>query len=712
MKKITLAVLCLFLTAEIFANHHSTAEVRYEYSGIGNVYRIYVTTVTPCPGVNSPGESVQINSSCTSFSRGLPRIAADTFLAYCGTASSCSGSSVWPRFMRQIYSDTVTLAPCIDWKISFIHSLRDYGVNLGGSGWLYVESFLNNSVTHNSSPYMATAPFHSITSNVLTTIPLQSIDPENDSLVYEWYQPLGGVSSPIPYASPYSLTNPVNGTATLNTVSQTMQLQAPSVGKYTLALRVKDYRNGQLLGITCRDFLVNALAGTTASNPPIAAANSVMSYTTCPGQSNNISLAFNDQPTDSVYLKVRTPTIPGFTFTKTISQGLGSASANISWTTPTSFNPATLPFFYINFETRDNQCPGANYANYAVMVLTKQCTNDSVWAGDANGDWTVNAYDPLAVAVAFGKIGVPRPNASTNWQAQFCPDWVDTFMNGVNMKHADCNGDGIVDINDLAAINTNYGSFHFKGGPKAKTTAVPDLYFDITGISFYPGANVSIPIKLGSSTDVMNNMYGIGTTISIGGITPVGAPSISYPASWLGNSSNTISFIKALGGNQNITWAYARKDHQQVNNGQGTIAHLDFTIPSSAPIGQKVDLMFNNSLIIDRNMSSISGFNELDTAFYIQPLSVNNIHGNINYAHVVPNPSQNLASLQIGLMQNQLLAISVTDMIGKTVWKESVNGATGGNILPLPASIISSGIYLIKISDQNNSLQTIKWIKK
>ena len=54
---------------------------------------------------------------------------------------------------------------------------------------------------------------------------------------------------------------------------------------------------------------------------------------------------------------------------------------------------------------------------------------DSVWAGDANADFTADMYDPLAISVAYGTSGTVRPGATTTWQAEYCPDWGNEFNN-------------------------------------------------------------------------------------------------------------------------------------------------------------------------------------------------------------------------------------------------------------------------------------------
>jgi hypothetical protein len=612
------------------------------------------------------------------------------------------------------YTDTITLIPCSDWKISINIGSRTAVLNLAGSITqnLYVEARLNNAIAPNSSPYIPNPPMHFIKVGSLNTIPVQALDPEGDSLVYEWYQPTNGSSSPIAYNGGYSFTNPIGGTAVFNQANQTMQLQAAIMGKFTLAFMVKEYRGGTLVGYTAKDFIVASYNFATTPTIPLISASTIMQYNTCPGIANSITVSFVDSTlTDSVYAKIIPTPTPGFSFTSTPAPGLGSGSTTISWTTPSTFNPSTLPYFYINILARDNACPGNAFAYYAILVKTAQCNTDTVWAGDANADYTVNMYDPLAIAVAYNKTGALRPGATTAWQAQYCTNWTDTFSNGVNMKHADCNGNGTVDTFDLAAVYTNWGNVHVKGGGiKAKTTGVPDLYFDIAGINFYPGATVSVPIKLGNSVSPMNNMYGLASKITIGGVTLASAPTITYPGSWIGSGGNTLKFLKSINPN-NIAWAYARRDHQNIS-GNGTIAMLNFIIPSNAVVGSTLSLDFDNSRIVNNALVEITGYNEVDTFALVTPVSVNDINTTINYAAVVPNPSQNNASLQLMLAERGSLNMSIVDMVGKLVYYKEMFLEKGENNIGLPSSSLVAGSYLIRLHDNVNLPVVVKWLKQ
>jgi len=79
-----------------------------------------------------------------------------------------------------------------------------------------------------------------------------------------------------------------------------------------------------------------------------------------------------------------------------------------------------------------------------------------VFPGDLNRDGTADNSDALHWGLAFGNTGPQRPEASIIWEAQNAPDWTDDIA-GINGKHQDGDGDGIVNNNDIGTIISNYG---------------------------------------------------------------------------------------------------------------------------------------------------------------------------------------------------------------------------------------------------------------
>jgi len=87
------------------------------------------------------------------------------------------------------------------------------------------------------------------------------------------------------------------------------------------------------------------------------------------------------------------------------------------------------------------------------------CYSGDVWPGDFSNDGIVDVYDVLYWGLANGSNGVSRQSASSSWAAQPANEW-QNFVNGVNGKHQDGNGDGIVDESDLQLIDIHYGRSH------------------------------------------------------------------------------------------------------------------------------------------------------------------------------------------------------------------------------------------------------------
>jgi hypothetical protein len=717
MNRITLAIFCLFVCIKASASHISSADIRYEYTGTGNNYKIILTLVRSCEPNNAQltnSAAINIASSCQA-SQGLQlqQTYVDTIGAYCvGLQNSCTvASSIYPGLERRIYTGYATLSPCADWKISFSLCCMSATIaNLLNSGaWnIYTECNLNNLATINTSVLLPNPSPYVISTGNVNYIPLYTVDPENDSITITNFS--AGAAA---YAPGYTPAQPLGAGSVLNydLVNHTLAIKTMASGRFFLSMDIVEYRNGVVVGSSRNSITIVSLASTAPLTIPTLTQNSTLHYVTCPGMLNSITLNFIDSTvTDSVFLTVTSPNLPGWTFNTTTTSTAGGASANISWLTPVTMNPATLPQFYFNIHAKDNSCPAHGSAYFAAVVQTAQCNTDSVWAGDANADYTVNIYDPLAIAVAYNKTGPVRVGASTAWQAQYCTNWTDTFTNGVNMKHADCNGNGTVDTFDLAAVYTNWGNVHVKGGGiKAKTTGVPDLYFDIAGINFYPGATVSVPIKLGNSVSPMNNMYGLASKITIGGVTLASAPTIAYPGSWIGSGSNTLKFLKSINSN-NIAWAYARRDHQNIS-GNGTIAMLNFTIPSNAVVGSALSLDFDNSKIVNNALVDITGYNEVDTFVIVTPVGVNDINHILSSAVIVPNPSNERASLQLMLSQTASISVNIIDIAGRIVSTETRPIRKGESIIALPSNLVP-GLYLVRISESGKQLEVIKWIKQ
>lgn len=76
----------------------------------------------------------------------------------------------------------------------------------------------------------------------------------------------------------------------------------------------------------------------------------------------------------------------------------------------------------------------------------------TVYSGDANNDGACDIRDVLPLGRFFGQTGPARPGGSTTWGAQTATVW-----STPEATYADCDGNGVVNENDLDGIIANYG---------------------------------------------------------------------------------------------------------------------------------------------------------------------------------------------------------------------------------------------------------------
>ncbi|MDI6739191.1 MAG: T9SS type A sorting domain-containing protein, partial [Candidatus Edwardsbacteria bacterium] len=85
-----------------------------------------------------------------------------------------------------------------------------------------------------------------------------------------------------------------------------------------------------------------------------------------------------------------------------------------------------------------------------------------VWPGDCTNGGVVNAYDVLRIGRFWNHTGPARDSVSTAWEAKNVVPW----SPNADASFADCDGNGVVNIQDVLAIGTNWHKTHtFKSPP-------------------------------------------------------------------------------------------------------------------------------------------------------------------------------------------------------------------------------------------------------
>lgn len=123
----------------------------------------------------------------------------------------------------------------------------------------------------------------------------------------------------------------------------------------------------------------------------------------------------------------------------------------------------------------------------------------------------------------YGDTGIARSGASLNFTPQACTDWGLTnstftgnmYLNDmVNLKNADCNGDGVINDLDVQAITQNFGMVSHPHNIESQMQMVPNqapmLKVTLLDSTLNPcGDQGTAILSLGEVGDTVKSIYGI-----------------------------------------------------------------------------------------------------------------------------------------------------------------------------------------------------------
>ncbi|MEY4041316.1 MAG: hypothetical protein RL233_847 [Bacteroidota bacterium] len=293
MRYLFFVLFCLLL-GNAKATHIVGGEMGYKYLG-NNQYRIRLDLYIDCQN----GNPSAIQSDATAYigvfngqtrnmiggypkqvnRQGPKRVVKTNYNCIVQAPNACV-DQYW-------YEVTFTLPPITGgYYISFQRCCRNGSINNlvdpGGTGanyWTLIPDArtLSNKKENNSAVFKELPP-NFLCTNTPLKFDHSAIDDDGDSLVYELFRPYtGGTTnaprpdqgangdlqmppfSQITWGAGYIDTNPINGNPPLQIDSKTgyLTLTPTKTGQFVVGILVKEYRNGQLIGTTRRDYQFN-----------------------------------------------------------------------------------------------------------------------------------------------------------------------------------------------------------------------------------------------------------------------------------------------------------------------------------------------------------------------------------------------------------------------------------------------------------------------
>jgi hypothetical protein len=252
------------------ASHAMGADLTYECLG-GNTYRVRLSFYRDCIGIPAPANVyVSIRSASCNQNLGVtayPIAGTGQEVTYlCPTATSTCNGGTFTGIQEWVYEGVVTLPmQCTDWTFSYSLCCRNAAITTitsPGSNTFYIYATLDNaSSVCNSSPIFTNKPVPFTCLGQEFCFNHGAYDADGDSLVYSLVNPRQTATTNVSYIGPYNANNPLNSSPALQFNSATgdicftpQQLQVT-----VMAVLVKEYRNGVLIGSVVRDIQVTVL---------------------------------------------------------------------------------------------------------------------------------------------------------------------------------------------------------------------------------------------------------------------------------------------------------------------------------------------------------------------------------------------------------------------------------------------------------------------
>lgn len=242
---------------------------------------------------------------------------------------------------------------------------------------------------------------------------------------------------------------------------------------------------------------------------------------------------------------------------------------------------------------------------------------DSVWPGDANNDGAADATDLIPVGMYFNQQGPPRSIVSNAWAAYYSMPWNVQVPLFNDAKFADCNGDGIVDLNDTTALVNNFGSSHALRTALNTSTVKNKIHIVFQNDTVHSGNYLTQSIVLESiNGNITDSIYSFCFSASIdSAILPLADMNFDkINQSWGVYANDFLAFANYPAQKNKLNVAITALDHQ--NKKPATlIDNLSFRFLNGATQGAWYHFPVFDAKLYDRSGNAILFTLEIDSVF-------------------------------------------------------------------------------------------------
>lgn len=439
LKTYILFFLFLLLSLASWATHLIGGNIGYTYLGPSAMpgfveYRIdfstYIDCTSPNWGIGFPEPSLQVGLYEGPINPTSPMpLTVSTTLTLTDSAAidpalppGCNFGSNTCIYLVN-YSGVITVPESnVGYHLIYERCCRPAGIinlNQSGNQAMSFQAYMpaNSSIAPtaiNSTPSFTDTLVSYICINDSTFLPNTANDVDGDSLVYSIEQPFWGYTSPTtpvllpgqPGLNPYTYPPPLitwgggassaqpfgpGGAVTIDSQTGLTMFLAPTAGIYVIAVEIKEYRNGVLIGKSRRDIQLLSVSCPVNPRPNVgnvsAHPNSINSNTieVMAGDSVCFDIGALDPNNNGIEVSANGPifdplqTNPPASFTT--GTGTGLAQGRFCWETDCDQDRAQPYTFTVR--ALDNGCPPKSDFNAFNVIVTPYEGPDSIIGPDS-----------------------------------------------------------------------------------------------------------------------------------------------------------------------------------------------------------------------------------------------------------------------------------------------------------------------------------------
>lgn len=332
------------------------------------------------------------------------------------------------------------------------------------------------------------------------------------------------------------------------------------------------------------------------------------------------------------------------------------------------------------------------------IMITDCC----VWPGDTDNDGIANNFDLLPIGLHYGSTGLNRTSQTIDYTCHASDNWNATILglSLVDQKHADCDGNGLINAIDTNAILLNWSQTHLKNA--STTSASTTMYIDTAVTN--PGDTIIVDVIL-NQTLIPSNNYGLAFTINYDPLlVDTNSVYLTFDNSWLGLINvDMIGIQKDFYAQGEVEVGLTRIDQTSVI-GSGPIAQMHFIIKDDVlpkTLNKRLDLSIDNIRLINHLGVETSVTGLTSQVLITEPVlgfDASPLNSAINEIYIAPNPVKE--SVYIYSSVETIQEINLYNITGQLILNISTVRDYNKT---LDLGALSLGVYLLEVKTENSS---------